>query len=59
VPIEAVIDKRLRTVSLGSTLHLTLVDAVRRQYIMAMQAADRADKQAIRAAQVNPPPDNP
>jgi hypothetical protein len=55
VPIEPVIDRRLRTVSSGSMLHLTLVEAVRRQYVMAMQAADRADKQAIRAAQANPP----
>jgi hypothetical protein len=54
VPIEPVIEKRLRTVSLGSLLHLTLVEAVRRQYIMAMKAADRADKQAIRAAQAKP-----
>jgi hypothetical protein len=59
VPMEPVIDKRLRTVSPGSPLHLTLVEAVRRQYIMAMQAADRADKQAIRAAQANAPPNNP
>jgi hypothetical protein len=59
VPLEPVIEKRLRTVSLGSTLHLTLVEAVRRQYMMAMQAADRADKQSIRAAQSHPPPNNP
>jgi hypothetical protein len=59
VAIESVIDKRLRTVASGSQLHLTLVEAVRRQYIIAMRAADRADKQAIRAAQANPPPNNP
>jgi hypothetical protein len=55
VPMEPVIERRLRTVVPGSPLHLTLVEAVRRQYMMAMQAADRADKQAIRAAQANPP----
>jgi hypothetical protein len=59
VPMEPVIEKRLRTVSPGSSLHLTLVEAVRRQYMMAMQAADRADKQVICAAQVNSPPNNP
>jgi hypothetical protein len=51
VPIEPVILARLRTVAVGSPLHLALVEAVRRQYKLAWQAADRADKQAIRAAQ--------
>ena len=55
VPMEPVVERRLRTVILGSSLHLILVEAVRRQYMMAMQAADRADKQAIRAAQATPP----
>jgi hypothetical protein len=55
VPLEPVIAKRLRTERPGSPLHLTLVEAVRRQYKMAAQAADRADKQAIRAAQTPPP----
>jgi hypothetical protein len=50
-PIEPVIVARLRTVTPGSTLHLALVEAVRRQYKLTCQAADRADKQAIRAAQ--------
>jgi hypothetical protein len=59
VPIEPVIERRLRAVSPGSPLHLTLVEAVRRQYMMTMQAADRADKEAIRAAQANPPPNTP
>jgi hypothetical protein len=44
--IETVIQSRLRTVSPSSPLHLTLVEAVRRQYRLAAQAADRADKEA-------------
>jgi hypothetical protein len=50
-PVEPVILKRLRTESPGSPLHLTLAEAVRRQYKQAAQAADKADKEAIRAAQ--------
>src|SRR5208282_3448603 len=46
-PIEAVVLARLRTVASGSTLHLALVEVVRRQYKLACQAADRADKQRI------------
>jgi hypothetical protein len=45
--IEPVIENRLRTVSPASPLHLTLVEAVRRQYRLAAQAADRADKEAV------------
>ncbi|MGH7172119.1 MAG: hypothetical protein ACRELG_17735, partial [Gemmataceae bacterium] len=51
VPIEPVIVNRLRTVTPVSPLHLVLVEAVRRQYKLAAQAADRANKEAIRAAQ--------
>lgn len=51
VPIEPVILKRLRTVTPASPLHLVLVEAVRRQYKLAAQAADRANKEAIRAGQ--------
>jgi hypothetical protein len=47
-PIEPVIMKKLRTVAPASPLHLTLVEVVRRQYRTAAQAADRADKEAIR-----------
>jgi hypothetical protein len=54
--IEPVIVSRLRTVSPGSTLHLALVEAVRRRYKVVCQEDDRADKQAIRAAQGNPSP---
>lgn len=49
VPIEPVVLNRLRTVTAGSTLHLALVEVVRRQYKLAAQAADRANKQAIRS----------
>jgi hypothetical protein len=52
--IEPVIVKRLRTVSPASPLHLTLVEAVRRQYRLAAQALDRADKEAVRRAEGNP-----
>lgn len=54
VPVEPVILNRLRAVTPASALHLTLVEAVRRQYKAAAQAADRADKEAIRAAQAPP-----
>lgn len=50
VAIEPVILARLCTVTLGSGLHLALVEAVRRQYKLAAQAKDRADKQAVRAS---------
>jgi hypothetical protein len=50
VAIEPVVLKRLRSVAPGSPLHLSPVELVRRQYKIAMQAADRADKEALRAA---------
>lgn len=59
VAIEPVIVNRLRTVPPASALHLALVEAVRRQYKLVRQTADRADKEAIRAAQAPnliPPP---
>jgi hypothetical protein len=49
-PIEPVILRRLRTVVPASPLHLALVEAVRRQYRLAAQAADKADKEAERKA---------
>jgi len=48
--IEPVILRRLRTVTPASPLHLALVELVRRQYRVAAQAADKADKEAIRRA---------
>ena len=59
VPMEPVVVNRLRTVAPASTLHLALIEVVRRQYKLAMQNADAADKQAIRATQVNLPANNP
>ncbi len=49
--IEPVILRHLRTVVPSSALHLALVEAVRRQYRLAAQAADKADKEAVRRAQ--------
>ena len=51
VPMEPIVAERLRAVPLGSLLHLALVEAVRRQYRTAAQAMDKANKEAIRAAQ--------
>jgi hypothetical protein len=50
-PVEPVILSKLRTVVPASPLHLTLVEIVRRQYRTAAQAADKADKDAIRKTQ--------
>jgi len=50
-PIESAIERKLRTVALASGLHLSLVEMVRRRYKTERQAADAADKQAIRASQ--------
>jgi hypothetical protein len=50
--VEPVVLDRLRTVVPTSPLHLTLVEAVRRQYRVFKQAADRRDKEAIRAGQL-------
>jgi hypothetical protein len=50
VPMEDVVLSRLRTLAPASPLHLALVEVVRRQYKLAMQNADQADKQTIRAA---------
>jgi hypothetical protein len=49
--IEVVVANHLRTTPPASPLHWTLVEAVRRQYRLAGQAADRADKERIRASQ--------
>jgi hypothetical protein len=56
VPIEPVVIQRLRTVNPASPLHLALVEVVRRQYKQACQAADKADKQALRATQAGVAP---
>lgn len=51
--IEPVIMNHLRSVAAASPLHLTLVEAVRRQYRLAAQAVDKADKERIRRSQSN------
>ena len=53
--IEPLIAQKLRTIQPGSSMHFLLVEAVRRQYKVAAQAADRADKESIRATQTDPP----
>ena len=50
VSIEPVVLNGLRRQAPGSGLHLALVEVVRRQYKLAAQAADKADKEAIRSA---------
>ena len=52
--IEPVVVDRLRIVSPTSPLHLTLVEAVRRQYRHFKQAEDRRDKDAVRARAAPP-----
>jgi hypothetical protein len=47
IPMESVIVNRLRTTTVGSSLHLTFVEAVRRNYKQTAMLADKADKQAI------------
>lgn len=49
--IEPAVSGRLRTTTPGSPLHLSLVEIVRRRYKLDRQAADKADKQSIRASQ--------
>lgn len=46
VSIEPIIEQKLRTITAGSALHFSLVEAVRRQYKTAAMAKDRADKEA-------------
>jgi hypothetical protein len=59
VPIESVVVNRLQIVAPASMLHLALIEVVRRQYKLAMQNADAADKQAVRDALTDPPPTSP
>jgi hypothetical protein len=49
-PIEQLVEARLRSASPLLALHLTLVEAVRRQYRNYWMAQDRADKERIRKA---------
>jgi hypothetical protein len=51
VPVEPVVVARLRQIAGGSPLHLSLVEVVRRRYVLFRKDADRKDKEAIRAGQ--------
>ena len=51
IAIEPLVVRKLRSVSPASPLHRSLVEVVRRQYKVFCQDRDRADKEAIRAAQ--------
>jgi hypothetical protein len=55
VPIEPVVERKLRSVGPGSSLHRSLIEVVRRQYKVFCQDRDRTDKEAIRAAQAERP----
>ena len=50
-PIEPILAARLRTVAPGSSLHISLVEVIRRRYIAFRKATDKADKEAVRASQ--------
>jgi hypothetical protein len=56
VAMESLVERKLRSVGPASTLHHSLVELVRRQYKATCQARDRADKEAIRAAQAQKRP---
>ena len=49
--IEPIVERKLRSIAPGSSLHRSLVEVVRRQYKVACQERDRADKDAILRAQ--------
>lgn len=51
VAIEPLVERKLRSVAPASPLHRSLVEVVRRQYKVFCQTRDRADKEAVRAAQ--------
>jgi hypothetical protein len=55
VAIEPVVLQKLRSIAPASSLHRSLVEVVRRQYKVFCQDRDRADKEAIRAAQQDGP----
>ena len=50
VAIEPLVERKLRSVGPASPLHRSLVEVVRRQYKVAREDLDRADKEAIRTA---------
>jgi hypothetical protein len=49
LPIEPVVLARLRTTSPASSLHIALVEVVRRRYITYRRGVDRLDKETVRA----------
>jgi len=51
VTMEPVVERKLRSLTPATPLHRSLVEGVRRQYKVACQERDRADKQAIRERQ--------
>jgi hypothetical protein len=51
--IEPIVLARLRTAAVGSSLHLSLAEIIRRRYIAFRKEEDRMDKQSLRAG---PPP---
>jgi hypothetical protein len=55
VALEPLVERKLRSVAPGSSLHRSLVEVIRRQYKVACQARDRTDKEGIRAAQQGQP----
>ena len=55
VAIEPVVEWKLRSIAPATSLHRSLVEVVRRQYKVFCQDRDRADKEAIRAAQQDAP----
>lgn len=55
VAMEPLVEQKLCSVAPASPLHRSLVEVVRRQYKVFCQDRDRADKQAIRAAQTEGP----
>jgi hypothetical protein len=55
VPIEPLVERKLRSLVPASPLHRSLVEVVRRRYKVACQDRDRADKEAIRAGRQEGP----
>jgi hypothetical protein len=49
LPIEPLVERKLRSIVPASPLHRSLVEVVRRRYKVACQDRDRTDKEAIRA----------
>jgi len=50
LPIEPVVADRLRQLVGGSSLHLSLVEVVRRRYVQFRKDVDRRDKESLQAA---------